>query len=191
MAGGGGTEAFPDLGKHCQFCKQLDFLPFHCDSCQKVYCLEHIPHKAHECQKSGINSRKVIVCQICSKSIETTGHDGEYEKAELHKHERSGDCDPKKKKKPTCPVKRCREALTFSNSSVCKNCGVKVCLNHRFPADHNCIRNDNTSVGLVKVGGVFNNGRFFSAFASRNAKDCAKEKDLTAGPSRTTPIKAH
>ncbi|XP_040868754.1 uncharacterized protein [Glycine max] len=34
----GGTEAFPDLGKHCQHrdCNQLDFLPFTCDGCQQV-----------------------------------------------------------------------------------------------------------------------------------------------------------
>lgn len=35
---GGGTEAFPDLGRHCQHseCKQLDFLPFNCNGCRKV-----------------------------------------------------------------------------------------------------------------------------------------------------------
>lgn len=35
---GGGTEAFPDLGSHCQHqdCHQLDFLPFKCDGCHKV-----------------------------------------------------------------------------------------------------------------------------------------------------------
>jgi hypothetical protein len=34
----GGTEAFPDLGKHCQHldCHQLDFLPFTCDGCKQV-----------------------------------------------------------------------------------------------------------------------------------------------------------
>lgn len=35
----GGTEAFPDLGKHCQLldCHQLDFLPFTCDGCKQVF----------------------------------------------------------------------------------------------------------------------------------------------------------
>jgi len=34
----GGTEAFPDLGKHCQHvdCHRLDFLPFTCDGCKQV-----------------------------------------------------------------------------------------------------------------------------------------------------------
>lgn len=37
----GGTEAFPDLGKHCQHrdCNQLDFLPFTCDGCKQVLLL--------------------------------------------------------------------------------------------------------------------------------------------------------
>ncbi|EMS59687.1 Zinc finger AN1 domain-containing stress-associated protein 17 [Triticum urartu] len=38
-----GTEAFPDLGAHCdkEDCNQLDFLPFDCDGCGKVFCAEH------------------------------------------------------------------------------------------------------------------------------------------------------
>ncbi|KAF0915386.1 hypothetical protein E2562_035945, partial [Oryza meyeriana var. granulata] len=28
--------------------------------------------------------------------------------------------------------------LTFSNTSGCKGCGQKMCLKHRFPADHGC-----------------------------------------------------
>ncbi|KAJ7974508.1 Zinc finger AN1 domain stress-associated protein [Quillaja saponaria] len=120
----GGTEAFPDLGKHCQHvdCNQLDFLPFTCQGCRQVFCLEHRSYKSHDCPKSDHNSRKVVVCEICSMSIETTGHHGEDEKDLIERHDKSGDCDPKKKKKPTCPVRRCKEVLTFSNTSTCKTC---------------------------------------------------------------------
>ncbi|KAI5571815.1 hypothetical protein POPTR_011G138500v4 [Populus trichocarpa] len=139
---GGGTEAFPDLGRHCQHseCKQLDFLPFNCNGCRKVFCLEHRSYKSHECPKSDHKSRKVVVCETCSASIETTGCNEDAEKVVLLKHEKSGDCDPrkKKKKKPTCAVKRCKEILTFSNTCTCKTCQLKVCLKHRFPADHAC-----------------------------------------------------
>ncbi|KAD5317734.1 hypothetical protein E3N88_17680 [Mikania micrantha] len=46
---GGGTEVFPDLGKHCQLsdCKQPDFLPFKCDGCHKPFCLEHRSYESH------------------------------------------------------------------------------------------------------------------------------------------------
>ncbi|CAG7895448.1 unnamed protein product, partial [Brassica rapa] len=46
------------------------------------------------------------------------------------KHERSGDCDPRKRKKPVCPVKRCSESLTSANNLTCKDSGVKFCLKH-------------------------------------------------------------
>ncbi|XP_024024311.1 zinc finger AN1 domain-containing stress-associated protein 12 [Morus notabilis] len=181
---GGGTEAFPDLGKHCQHsdCHQLDFLPFNCDGCQKVFCLEHRSYKSHECPKSDHGSRKVVVCEICSASIETTGRDGEGEKMLLEKHAKSGSCDPNREKKPTCPVRRCKEALTFSNSSVCKTCHLKVCLKHRFPADHAC--NKVAAVSVAAAGG--NGGRrwndkFLAALASRSWKDCAKTKSGSGG----------
>lgn len=34
-----GTPAFPNLGKHCSVddCRLIDFLPFTCDCCHKVY----------------------------------------------------------------------------------------------------------------------------------------------------------
>lgn len=43
----GGTEAFPDLGKHCseELCHQLDFLPFKCDACSKVLLSISLPLK--------------------------------------------------------------------------------------------------------------------------------------------------
>ncbi|KAJ0043917.1 hypothetical protein Pint_19404 [Pistacia integerrima] len=174
----GGTEAFPDLGRHCQLpdCHQLDFLPFTCDGCQKVFCLEHRLAKSHECQKPDINSRKVIVCEVCSVSIETTGQFGEGEKIILERHQKSGDCDPSKKKKPTCSVKRCKQILTFSNTATCKTCNLKVCLKHRFPADHSCKKD--SVVGKNAAGAVVGAGRwndkFLVALAARNGKECTK-----------------
>ncbi|KAJ0099643.1 hypothetical protein Patl1_21975 [Pistacia atlantica] len=131
----GGTEAFPDLGRHCQLpdCHQLDFLPFTCDGCQKVFCLEHRLSKSHEWQF------------------------GEGEKIILERHQKSGDCDPSKKKKPTCSVKRCKQILTFSNTATCKTCNLKVCLKHRFPADHSCKKD--SVVGKNAAGAVVGAGR--------------------------------
>ncbi|KAF7819633.1 Zinc finger AN1 domain-containing stress-associated protein 12 [Senna tora] len=189
----GGTEAFPDLGKHCQFddCHQLDFLPFTCDGCRHVFCLDHRSSKSHDCPKSDHKSRKVVVCETCSMSIETTGRDGEDEKAILERHDKSGDCDPKKKKKPTCPVRRCKEVLTFSNTSTCKTCQLKVCLKHRFPADHACQKVSSSSSSQVKaVNGRWNDS-FLAALASRNKQDCAKGSKSPRPPSSSTPsIKA-
>lgn len=186
----GGTEAFPDLGKHCQFddCNQLDFLPFTCDGCHLLFCLEHRSYKSHRCPNSDHNSRKVVVCETCSMAIETTGDD---DKSILERHDKSGDCDPKKKKKPICPVKRCKEVLTFSNTSTCKSCQLTVCLKHRFPADHAC-RKVSSSPPSSAVNGRWND-RFLAALRSRNGQDCAKiSNNKSPRPPTSTPsLKAH
>lgn len=182
----GGTEAFPDLGKHCQHdeCHQLDFLPFTCDGCRKVFCKEHISYKLHKCPNSDRNSRKVVVCETCSTSIEITGLNGEEdEKVVFEKHRSSQDCDSKKRKKPVCPVKRCKEILTFSNTSTCKNCQSKVCLKHRFPVDHGC--NRKLSTADLNNGGK--NEKFLVALALRNARDCGQK----SRPSGSTPKTNH
>nr|QEG03151.1 zinc finger AN1 domain-containing stress-associated protein 12 isoform X1 [Cymbidium ensifolium] len=135
---GGGTEAFPDLGEHCQYdgCNQLDFLPFTCIACRKVFCLEHRTYRSHACPKADHSSRTVAVCDLCSASIEKEAD--EDDRDSLSRHEKSGACDPSKKRKPRCPVPRCKEILTFSNHSTCKVCNLKICLKHRFPSDHSC-----------------------------------------------------
>ena len=128
-------------------------------------------------------------------SIETTGHVGQDEEAILERHHKSGTCDPNKKKKPICPVKRCKEVLTFSNTSTCKTCHMKVCLKHRFPADHACGRVASASVSnstsaSVSASGRWNN-RFLAALASRNGQECAKSGGRSSiSPPSTPSVKA-
>lgn len=38
-----------NLGKHCHKCQQLDFLPFHCEFCNHVYCSQHRSLDLHNC----------------------------------------------------------------------------------------------------------------------------------------------
>ncbi|XP_075903650.1 AN1-type zinc finger protein 1 isoform X3 [Nelusetta ayraudi] len=42
-----------EIGKHCQIesCHQKDFLPFVCDFCSGVFCLEHRGKDAHSCSQ--------------------------------------------------------------------------------------------------------------------------------------------
>ncbi|GCB69915.1 AN1-type zinc finger protein 1 isoform X2 [Scyliorhinus torazame] len=42
-----------EVGQHCeqQHCRQLDFLPFVCDRCSGIYCLEHRSKDAHDCSE--------------------------------------------------------------------------------------------------------------------------------------------
>lgn len=157
-----------------------------------MFCVEHRSYKSHECSKSDINSRKVVVCEECSMSMEITGNMGENEDRILKKHQSSGKCDPNKKKKPICPVKRCKEVLTFSNTSTCKTCLTKVCLKHRFSADHACSTGDSTSSSATIVGNGRWNNRFLASLASRNGQDCAKKPGTrsTTSPPSTPSVKA-
>ncbi|XP_068160371.1 AN1-type zinc finger protein 1 [Antennarius striatus] len=45
-----------DIGKHCQIdsCNQKDFLPFACDYCSGVFCLEHRSRVAHSCPEKPV-----------------------------------------------------------------------------------------------------------------------------------------
>ncbi|XP_026220106.1 AN1-type zinc finger protein 1 [Anabas testudineus] len=45
-----------DIGKHCQIesCNLKDFLPFVCDSCSGVFCLEHRSREAHSCPEEPV-----------------------------------------------------------------------------------------------------------------------------------------
>ncbi|XP_072590524.1 AN1-type zinc finger protein 1 [Vulpes vulpes] len=40
-----------DVGRHCQVerCRRRDFLPFVCDGCSGVFCLEHRSRESHSC----------------------------------------------------------------------------------------------------------------------------------------------
>ncbi|SCU95903.1 LANO_0E11804g1_1 [Lachancea nothofagi CBS 11611] len=40
-----------DVGTHCAFCRQLDFLPFHCKHCDGDFCGTHRTPQTHRCKK--------------------------------------------------------------------------------------------------------------------------------------------
>nr|5IJ4_A Chain A, CDC48-associated ubiquitin-like/zinc finger protein 1 [Saccharomyces cerevisiae S288C] len=39
-----------DVGKHCAYCRQLDFLPFHCSFCNEDFCSNHRLKEDHHCR---------------------------------------------------------------------------------------------------------------------------------------------
>ncbi|XAR69460.1 hypothetical protein NMG60_11001043 [Bertholletia excelsa] len=136
-----GTPAFPSLGKHCSVddCKQIDFLPFTCDSCNQVFCLEHRSYIQHQCPKANNKDVTVVICPLCAKGVRLIA--GEDPNISWESHVNI-ECDPSNygtaTKKKKCPVRGCREVLTFSNKIKCRDCTVEHCLKHRFGPDHNC-----------------------------------------------------
>ncbi|MCO5576391.1 hypothetical protein L7F22_030201 [Adiantum nelumboides] len=136
-----GTPEFPDLGRHCfvSECNQLDFLPFTCDVCHQVFCLEHRSYSKHQCANATDKDVTVLVCPLCAKAVRLVPN--EDPNLTWDQHVRTN-CDPnnyaKVQKKPRCPVRGCKEFLITTNKMVCKDCKQEVCLKHRFGPDHNC-----------------------------------------------------
>jgi uncharacterized C2H2 Zn-finger protein/predicted nucleic acid binding AN1-type Zn finger protein len=140
-----------DVGSHCakSDCQQVDFLPFTCDCCASVFCLEHRSYDAHACPNAGSRDRRVVQCPLCKQMIRWTPEQDVNVVWEQHVY--SGQCVPnpqlvgkngelktEKKKKPRCSAERCREILLASNQFHCNKCGLDVCLKHRFESDHDC-----------------------------------------------------
>ncbi|CAK9179590.1 unnamed protein product [Ilex paraguariensis] len=170
-----GTPAFPNLGKHCSVddCKLIDFLPFTCDCCNQVFCLEHRSYNKHHCPKANKNDVTVIVCPLCAKGVNLVSDVDPNITWEAHVNT---DCDPsnyeKVTKKRKCPVPRCREILTFSNTIRCRDCTVEHCLKHRFGPDHQC-------PGPKRPNTAFQ----FMGFLNRSRKEDSKANQAPASSS--------
>lgn len=129
------------LGQNCSCpdCKQIDFLPFKCDCCGRVFCLEHRTYQAHACSAAGSRETSTIVCPICAKAVKLSAADDPNVVFQRHTQR---DCDPnnyaKVHERPRCPAQGCREKLGAVNTYTCKECGIQVCLKHRFTESHQC-----------------------------------------------------
>lgn len=97
--------SFHNLGKHCDAtgCALKDFLPFQCDACKKIFCLEHRVYESHRCP-IGRSSKdvRVIICPICDKSIKIRQH--EDVNITWSRHERSECSQPISGKKQKSKV---------------------------------------------------------------------------------------
>lgn len=61
-----------DVGTHCAFCRQLDFLPFHCTYCNGDFCASHRSKEAHHC-KWLIESEAKKSSPVVAKSKDNNG----------------------------------------------------------------------------------------------------------------------
>jgi uncharacterized C2H2 Zn-finger protein len=147
---------FAHIGKSCAHCNSQDFLPFTCDCCNSVFCLEHRSYIAHNCSKASGKDHRVVTCPICTRSIHFYEGDGKTSVHEVFdKHLRlectkSSDIKSSSTSSTTssstttvkaakrCCTKGCRETLTTSNTYYCPKCRQETCLKHRFTDAHEC-----------------------------------------------------
>eukprot|EP00904_Undaria_pinnatifida_P001392 jgi/Undpi1/11253/HiC_scaffold_30.g13551.m1 len=130
---------FHDLGKHCsaENCGQQDFLPFKCDACSGIFCLDHRTHIGHSCSNAAFNDKRVLECSKCNKVLRRPP--GVAHHHLLERHIASGCVEGVRKNKPNklrCFVKGCRGSEFVKVS--CKNCRENFCFRHRHEDDHNC-----------------------------------------------------
>ncbi|PIG79733.1 AN1 zinc finger protein [Aspergillus arachidicola] len=145
------------IGRHCQFeyCNQLDFLPFRCESCRGTFCLDHRTETSHKCPKAERKPRHQ------SPYAET--HDlqlGPMRTSRLqnpHQHDEG-------------PGRRC------------PNCNRQYCLKHRLREEHDCAKITPLG-GRPAAAGANANETLRSMFA--RVRTWGKEKSHAATQSLT------
>ncbi|KAF2073296.1 hypothetical protein CYY_005395 [Polysphondylium violaceum] len=125
------------VGVHCNLkdCHLLDFLPFTCDGCRKLYCVEHKDYAEHSCPSPPvIKGGCTVTCDKCDTILPVPfGKDDTFV---LRTHISQG-C----KKKPSINQHKCTfEGCSKSESIkiLCPQCKNNFCLKHRFERDHKC-----------------------------------------------------
>ncbi|KAI1185266.1 AN1-like zinc finger protein [Nemania serpens] len=112
------------IGKHCQleYCNQLDFLPFFCQSCKRTFCLDHRTEDSHRCANKGAWAERRRQAQLARPAA------GEGKRMRDYVSQ-----------KP-CAAADCK--TTIGTSLVpgvhCASCNYDYCLKHRLREEHDC-----------------------------------------------------
>lgn len=128
----------PEIGTQCAVgsCNRLDFLPFECDSCHKIFCKDHRTYDQHGCGESYTKDVKVPVCPLCSQPVPVAK--GEDPNARVDDHIQR-DCKSDKAKKlytNRCSQPGCKKKELVPVS--CGSCRENFCLKHRLETSHDC-----------------------------------------------------
>ncbi|XP_057592483.1 AN1-type zinc finger protein 1 isoform X3 [Hippopotamus amphibius kiboko] len=102
-----------DIGQHCQVerCRRRDFLPFVCDGCSGIFCLEHRSRESHSCPEVTVVNERLksdthtsypcsfkdcaerefmpVVCPYCEKNF-----------CLRHRHQSDHECEKLETPKP-------------------------------------------------------------------------------------------
>ncbi|KAF2673417.1 hypothetical protein BT63DRAFT_410428 [Microthyrium microscopicum] len=111
------------VGAHCQmeYCNQLDFLPFRCDSCHGTYCLDHRLETSHKCSKAGAWAK-------ARTGRSTVSSTSSSPKPNILNHEKQ------------CAATTCKTLVDtpLTPGVHCQTCNRRYCLKHRMKEDHGC-----------------------------------------------------
>ncbi len=156
------------IGKHCQleYCNQLDFLPFFCQSCKKTFCLDHRAEDSHKCEKRGAWAERRRLAQLARPSA---GEGRQMRDLVSHKPCAAADCK-----------------TTVGTSLVpgvhCASCNRDYCLRHRLREEHDCA--NKAPIGARPANAV---EQTRSALARLRAWGAAKKEQAAATAGRALP----
>lgn len=161
---------FSNLGKHCAYasCKQLDFLPFTCNNCKQVTCLEHRSVRKHECKK--LMQASTVTCLLCGLILPVpleTSVD-----IVMDQHIFDGCKKPQSVKPFKCGHKGCK--VKSSQTIHCKYCDRNFCLGHRFPDDHKCGKSKEMKIKAPSIGPFRIPHQISSSSTSSNSENLSK-----------------
>ncbi|KAM0143567.1 hypothetical protein ACHAP3_000237 [Botrytis cinerea] len=110
------------IGVHCQYeyCNQLDFLPFRCESCRGTFCLDHRTESSHHCSKPGEWAARRRLANQSKRSLGEGKMMADVEKP--------------------CASPTCKTTIgtSLSTGVHCSICNRDYCLKHRLGEDHDC-----------------------------------------------------
>src|SRR5215469_13727557 len=112
-----------DVGAHCDFCRQIDFLPFRCESCKGTFCLEHRTETAHKCENAGAWARARAGLDTTTPTATST-------------RKLAAPSTKDKCAKPDCR----NEINSLKPGSSCTECDQWYCWAHRMREDHDCFK---------------------------------------------------
>ncbi|KAL2836503.1 hypothetical protein BJY01DRAFT_55116 [Aspergillus pseudoustus] len=151
------------IGRHCQFeyCNQLDFLPFRCESCRGTYCLDHRTETAHQCPQAGEWARRR------QNATRENTPSAATQKPTIYNSEQ-------------CAHLSCKTLInTLKDPGVrCPDCRREYCLKHRLREEHDCAKVGQRLGGSGGGAGTTSNETIKSMFA--RVRSWGKDKSQAA-----------
>ncbi|EEB19765.1 arsenite inducuble RNA associated protein aip-1, putative [Pediculus humanus corporis] len=179
----------PEIGEHCNetSCNRLDFLPFKCDACSKIFCSHHMNYEKHKCSSVYKKNVYVPLCPLCELPVPIRRNQEPDVAVSEHIDNNCGENSKKTCKKLNgnrCSATGCKVKEMIP--VICKQCNKNYCLIHRFPDLHSCRTQKSSSISdnstrkkisennssfIKKINGSRSEDEAFAAALDKSLKD--------------------